>query len=97
MIRQRFGAGRLARIGAWALAAVTSVAAILNNQVDGGDTQDVAVGAKLRWPQHAPEYEDQQHRDPRNDNARRNDQIHVRFFEQKHIVNALPADDFGFD
>lgn len=32
MIRQRFSSGRLSRIAAWALAAVTAMAGILNNQ-----------------------------------------------------------------
>ena len=37
MIRQRFGSGRLSRIAAWALAAVTAAAAILDNQLAAAD------------------------------------------------------------
>lgn len=37
MIRQRFGSGRLTRITAWALAAVTAVAAILDDQRAAAD------------------------------------------------------------
>jgi hypothetical protein len=37
VIRQRFNSGRLARIGAWALAAVTAMAAILNSQIAADD------------------------------------------------------------
>lgn len=39
MIRQRFNSGRLTRIGAWALAAITSVAAILNHQAAAADEE----------------------------------------------------------
>jgi hypothetical protein len=37
VIRQRFNPGRLSRIGAWALAAVTAMAAMLNNQIAAAD------------------------------------------------------------
>ncbi len=37
MIRQRFSSGRFSRIAAWALAAVTAMAAILNNQLAAAD------------------------------------------------------------
>lgn len=44
MIRQRFSSGRLARIGAWALAAVTSIAAVLNGQMAASATDESGVG-----------------------------------------------------
>jgi hypothetical protein len=44
VIRQRFSSGRLARIGAWALAAVTSIAAVLNGQMAASATDESGVG-----------------------------------------------------
>lgn len=36
----------------------------------------------------------QKHRNASNDNSRSDDQVHERFFEQEHVVNALPTHDF---
>ncbi len=44
MIRQRFGSGRVARIGAWALAAVTAVAAVLSNQIAAAENESTPPG-----------------------------------------------------
>ena len=43
MIRQRFSSGRLSRIAAWALATVTAMAAIVNNQMAAAEEQAVGT------------------------------------------------------